>query len=169
MFSTVFTLKICKIVVTEEDIQKSWANVLSAIFKGCDEDFASAFKTSTENMAALRLNMAFIDEFYSALKVFRDSLISETTQDCDVEEAFESYLKVSKNFLNSQKGLENFLTDEEMKKDPNLANIYLYFDQFRDAGRQIIEDRSLVDEYFSRDTANFFAKFLMKMVKIASS
>lgn len=117
-------------------------------------------------MAKLGLNIEYIDEFYVALKNYRDVLVSETSEDCDLKKAFDEYLEVSEMFINSQAGLEDFLSDKEKKKDPFLANIYSYFELFIQGGRQLMKDRSLVPEYFSKGTADFFAKFVLEFAKV---
>ena len=137
-------------------------------FGGCDDEIAAAAKANSENMAKLGLNIEYMDDFYAALKAYRDVLVSDNPKECDLIEAFEKYVKVSKMFINSQPGLENFLTDENKKKDPFLANIYAYFDMFIEGGRQLIKDCSLVDEYFGKNTGDFFAKFVMEFAKVTN-
>jgi hypothetical protein len=151
--------------VTREDLQESVANMLEAIFQdSCDSETLIAI--NTENTANLGLNVEFMDEFYVTMKTLRDLVVSGTACESELKAALKEYLDASTAFINSQKGLDNFLTDETKKTDPALANIYSYYNQFVAAGKRLIKDSSFATEYFSQNTADFFVVFTFEILKI---
>jgi hypothetical protein len=152
-------------VVTIEELQESVENMLEAIYEeNCDSNNLIAI--NTENTANFGLNVALMDEFYVKMRILRDLVVSDTASEGDLKAALQQYLKVSTSFINSQKGLENFLTDEAKKKDPALVNIYSYYNRFVAAGERLITDRGYATEYFSQKTAEFFVVFTLEILKV---
>jgi hypothetical protein len=142
-----------------EQYQKTVSDFFSAI----DGDITSVEKAHTEALARDGLNVNYIHFWYVTLKDLRYALKTETrSSESDMNEIIEkknAYIKAGEKFLNSQKGLENFLTDQSKKDDPFLEEFYNLHKGFVAGANRLVDDQTYLEEYFKQENADVFARF----------
>lgn len=148
----------------EEDLENLIAEFLQAFLENREDDVEGSMTAYGNLLSKLGMNLDSLEDFYSTMQDFRDSLISDPVE--QRRESLEIILKFAENFIRSQNGLEDFMTNESQKNDSDLAPIYAFFEKLEAGGQEVIEDPEKIDEYFGTDTAAFFTKFALALITV---
>jgi hypothetical protein len=144
-------------------------NLFSKIAEG-GADYKNAGDAHKNAINSLGVNVNFGASWYESIRALRDAALKQTrSSESDMNEindALKKFLKDSDDFYNSQKGLENFATDQSKKDDPFLADFYQYYADYVANASKLAKDPEFVNEFFSEETEIVFAKFLMVVSKV---
>lgn len=155
----------CSIVRPDlSEVQKSFGDLFRTVG---DSGYSASKKAHDEVLSRLGINIKPNEAFYDALKVMFDALNAPSR--CGIEELTKkakNLVKAGKVFLESQKGLENFKTDQNQKDDPALELIHKYFDALAEKTLRLATNPESFKEYFCQENADLFGKFVMVVVEL---
>ena len=77
----------------------------------------------------------------------------------------DNLIEAGDNFLDSQKGLKNFKTDEIKKNDPFLVEFYEYHNKFVTDIKRTIDEPQYAETYF-KVQGDFFGNFTIVVSKV---
>lgn len=133
-------------------------------------DYEAAVNRLKDVLVRGGLNIKSADPWYRAMKELYNALItnsrSSSSEMEEISEKADALIDTGVLYLESQNGLENFLTDETKKNDPFLSEFYQFWQGYLDAAHRLVTDPEFVYEYFSETYAGIYAKFEMVIMKI---
>ena len=148
------------------NVQKSMGNVLSFVD---GENFMQAAKSHDDELTSLGLNTKFAAPYYAALKNLRKELLKNTgpteNDKKQLTNKTNKLIEAGDGFLGSQRGLENFKTDQTKKDDPFMAEFYVFYDQYVKDIMRMANEPGYFETYFSTK-GDFYGSFIIVLDKI---
>ena len=141
-------------------------NVLSFVD---GENFSQATKSHDDELTSLGLNNVAAAPFYTALKNLRKELLKNTrateNDKKQLKKKAEKLIEAGDEFLYSQKGFNNFKTDQTKKDDPFMADFYVFYDQFVKDITRMVNEPDFVQTYFSTK-GDFFGSLTISIARV---
>lgn len=153
----------------EKFFQKTLGDLFNA---NDDKSFWAAADAHNAGLARLGINKEYTALYFTSMKAFKHALEKDSrSSESDIEELSEiaeKYIEAAEIIIGSQKGLENFKTDQRKKDDPFLADFYAYYAGYVIGARKAARDPKFAKDFFSKTNSDTLASFVMVVSDIVA-
>lgn len=145
---------------TAADFQESLVGFLKTFDKTSENKLNNLFKT-------LGYNMEFIPQFYLSIKALHTEVYAEPRQAEAVKEKVTDFIRATNTVIGSQKGFENFLTDETKKNDLTMKVFYDLHATLVSNAEDLITKPEGADEFFTPTAGTFYGSLAVTVATLS--
>ena len=166
---TVIAHKTCSVVrPTFDDVLESFKDLVRKVDL---DSYAEASKDHIRVLTWLGLDTTFVKVIHETYRDLRVEILANPRSSSEdlqrLTEKAEVFVEKVDLFINSQKGLENFKTDQSKMSDPFYADFYYIHSEFGKAAMRTATDAEFALLYHSEGAANGFTAFTMVIDRIS--